>query len=171
MRRCDRGIRLGEAILRNGRILNLARNHRQVAQKAPPSMRMTSCGNGLPGHKTPGRTCQMTLKEIPVAAIDSIITQGMVRIEPIATTTRMDHHGVSVGHAVIPTIDMTSPNTNTIEYCSNNQVSKMNQALQKRIRGVSEVLDSKTKMGILTHHSGTSLYRLIRRAPPSLNPV
>ena len=77
---------------------------------------MTSCARGLPGHRIPGRTCQIAPKEIPVEAMDSMMTQGMVNKAPTAVTTIMDHQGVSVGHAVTPAMDTTKPKAKTIPY-------------------------------------------------------
>jgi hypothetical protein len=57
---------------------------------------------------------------MPVAAMDSIITQGIVSKAPIPTTTRIDHQGVSVGHAVTAMIDMMKPKKKTIEYYPQN---------------------------------------------------
>jgi hypothetical protein len=74
----------------------------------------------LPGQITPGSTCQIAPKEMPVEAMDSIITQGIVSKAPTPTTTRIDHQGISVGHAVTAMIDMMKPNRKTIEYCPQN---------------------------------------------------
>jgi hypothetical protein len=80
-------------------------------------MRITNCGRGRPGHQTPGSTCQIMFNEIPVFAIDSMMTQGMVSKPPIAVTARIDHQGVCVGHAVTPMMDMAKPNAKTMPYC------------------------------------------------------
>ncbi len=84
--------------------------------KAPPSIRITSWASGFPGQIAPGSTCQIAPKEIPVLAMDSMITHGIVSIEPTATTTRIDHQGVSVGHAVTATTETMKPNVKRIEY-------------------------------------------------------
>jgi hypothetical protein len=58
----------------------------------------------------------MTFSEMPVDAIDSIMTHGMVRRAPIAVTARIEYHGVCVGHAVTPTMEITNPKTKTMPY-------------------------------------------------------
>lgn len=88
-----------------------------ICSKAPPSMRITNCGRGFPGHQTPGSNCQITFNDIPVFAIDSMMTQGIVSNAPIAVMARIDHQGVCVGHAVTPTMDMTKPNAKMMLYC------------------------------------------------------
>jgi len=94
-----------------------------ICSKAPPSMRITSCGRGRPGHQTPGSTCHITFNEIPVFAIDSMMTQGIVSKAPTAVTARIDHQGVWVGHAVTAMMDMTKPNAKTMPYCQELGVS------------------------------------------------
>lgn len=54
--------------------------------------------------------------EMPVAAIDSMITQGIVSKAPIPVTTQIDHQGVSVGQATTETTEMMKPNRKTREY-------------------------------------------------------
>ena len=72
------------------------------------------CGRGSPGNQRPGSTCQMTLNWMPVDAMLSMMTQGMVSKAPIAATPRNDHQGVCVGHAVTEMIEMAKPNKETI---------------------------------------------------------
>lgn len=77
---------------------------------------MTSCGRGRPGHQSPGSTCQITFTEMPVAAMDSMITQGIVNKPPMAVTARIEYQGVCVGQAVTAAMDMANPNAKTIPY-------------------------------------------------------
>lgn len=65
----------------------------------------------------PGSSCHITFNDMPVFAIDSIITQGMVRTPPIAAMATIDHHGVWVGHAATATMDIAKPKAKMIEYC------------------------------------------------------
>ncbi len=56
----------------------------------------------------------MTLNWMPVDAMLSMMTQGMVSKAPIAAMPRIDHQGVCVGHAVTEMIEMAKPNKETI---------------------------------------------------------
>lgn len=107
-----------------------------ICSKAPPSMRITSCGRGRPGHQRPGRSCQMTFKEIPVAAIDSMMTHGMVSKPPIPVIARIEYQGVCVGQAVTATIEMTNPNAKTIPYYE--------QAMISFTRGAREIVEKRS---------------------------
>jgi hypothetical protein len=54
---------------------------------------------------------------MPVFAMDSMMTQGMVSKAPTAVTARIDHQGVCVGDAVTAIMDMTKPKAKTMPYC------------------------------------------------------
>lgn len=107
----------------------------------------------------------MTFTEMPVAAMDSMMTQGMVSNAPTAVTARTEYQGVCVGQAHTAAMDMAKPKAKTIAYCSyigegQSRDSSLGCRLRVRVRAVQ-----------LTHHSGTSLYRRIMRAWPSSKPV
>jgi hypothetical protein len=106
---------------------------------------------------------------MPVEAMDSIITQGIVSMAPTPTTTRIDHQGVSVGYAVTAMIDMMKPNRKTIEYCPQKELVKRKHDKSREWaaeRGEKEEKERKREripypplrdFLIFSHHSGLAI--------------
>jgi hypothetical protein len=105
----------------------------------------------------------MTFRLMPVVAIDSMMTQGIVSRAPTPVTPRIEYHGVCVGQAVTATIEMMKPKPKTMPYCVCQRMP------------ASDLVCLQNKPGdcasVLTHHSGTSLYLRIIRVWPSSKPV